>query len=231
MLTIGGALLWRDGKAGVAGGRARLYSRYSFERPIHVRRMRSPSWPRRRLVAKTRRKSTRALREAERPISTGRRAADRWDPVSPAVTDLEQRNGRGNRLRHFRELKKNLAANTTTNNAIASRISCVTDIGESSCRTHCWPVDPDGLRTTRPAHAGGAAALLSSCQPGEVRPHRAQCSANVLLRQTTCSACPPIRQWSRSTAFGILQFILGGDQRMTMRTRIDRSIGPPRAEY
>ena len=88
-----------------------------------------------------------------------------------------------------------------------------------------------GLGVPWGAYARRSVALLSSCQPGEVRPHRAQCNAIVLSWRTICSVCPPMRQHSRSTAFGIPKFILGGDQRITTRTLIDRSIGPPRAEY
>ena len=74
--------------------------------------------------------------------------------------------------------------------------------------------------------------VLSSCQPGEVYPHREQCKASVLLRQTICSLCPPMRQRSRFTASGILRFTLTGDQRITTRTLpMDRPIGPPRREY
>src|SRR4030095_9403275 len=71
--------------------------------------------------------------------------------------------------------------------------------------------------------------LPSSCQPGEVYPHLAQCKASVLFRQTICSVCPPIRQLSRFIASRSALFILTGGQRITMRTcSIERPIGPPR---
>lgn len=59
--------------------------------------------------------------------------------------------------------------------------------------------------------------LGSRCQPGVVRPHRSQCSATELLRQTICSECPPMRHWSRFTTFGI-SFSLIGFHRITTRT-------------
>jgi hypothetical protein len=50
------------------------------------------------------------------------------------------------RSRHFLELRKNLAANRTTNTAIASRISRVTVIRKASVQRHL-PADRRGRAT------------------------------------------------------------------------------------